>query len=69
MILTYRCKDDPEANGRKPVIGEQRYTLTFPLENGDELQVYAGKETMNNFESFIAEMMVDDATDAERERK
>ena len=61
--LEFKCKDDPEANGRVPQRGEQRFTLLFPLENGDELKLYAGRETMNHFESFIAQMMVDDSNE------
>ena len=59
-MIEYRCKDDPEANGRIPAIGEQRFTLLFPLENGEELKLHMGREGMNHFESFIAQMMVDD---------
>ena len=58
--MEYRCKDDPEANGRKAKIGEQRFSLIFPLENGEELKLHMGREGMNHFESFIAQMMVDD---------
>lgn len=61
--IELKCKDDPEANGRMPQPGEHRFTLLFPLENGDDLKVYAGRETMNHFESFIAQMMVDDANE------
>ena len=64
-MIEYRCKDDPEALGRIPVEGEQRFTLIFPLENGDELKLHMGKESMSHFEAFIAQMMVDD--EAERE--
>jgi hypothetical protein len=61
MKVSFLCKDDPEANGRIPQRGEQRFTLLFPLENGDELEVHMGRESMNHFETFIAQMMVDDA--------
>lgn len=64
-MIEYKCKDDPEALGRVPVKGEQRFTLIFPLENGDELKLHMGKESMSHFETFIAQMMVDD--EAERE--
>ena len=64
MTIEYKCKDDPEAQGRTPQIGEQRFTLIFPLENGDELKLHMGRESMNHFETFIAQMMVDD--EAER---
>ena len=61
--IELRCKDDPEASGRIPQVGEQRFTLTFPLENGDDLKVHMGREGMNHFESFIAQLMVDDSNE------
>ncbi len=62
-MIEFKCKDDPEANGRVPQIGEQRFTLTFPLETGDDLKVHMGREGMNHFESFIAQLMVDDSNE------
>ena len=64
-MIEYKCKDDPEALGRVPCKGEQRFTLIFPLETGEELRLHLGRESMNHFETFIAQMMVDD--EAERE--
>lgn len=61
QVIEFRCKDDPEANGRTPQKGEQRFTLIFPLENGDELRLQMGRESMNYFESFLAQMMIDDS--------
>jgi len=66
MAIEYRCKDDPEANGRKPLAGEQRFTLKFPLESGEELQIHMGREGINHFETFIAQMMIDDHEEANR---
>lgn len=63
--IAFRCKDDPEANGRTAQKGEQRFTLIFPLENGTELKVHMGREGMNHFETFIAQMMVDDNDEAD----
>lgn len=63
-MIEYKCKDDPEANGRIPQKGEQRFTLKFPLENGEELKLHMGREGMNHFETFIAQMMVDDNEEA-----
>lgn len=60
MAHEYRCKDDPEANGRTPQRGEQRFTFLFPLENGEELKVHMGREGLNVFSSFIANLMVDE---------
>lgn len=59
-MIEFKCKDDPEANGRTPKKGEQRFTILFPLEDGSELKVHMGREGMNHFESFIAQMMVED---------
>lgn len=67
MTHEYRCSDDPERQGRKPQIGEQRFTLIFPLDNGDELRLHLGRESMNHFETFIAQMMVDDQAERQAE--
>ena len=64
--IIYRCKDDPEANGRVPSKGEHRFTLTFPLENGDSLLVHMGQESWNYFSSFLGQMLVDDQEEAQR---
>jgi len=58
--MELRCKDDPEANGRTAKIGDQRFTLLFPLEDGTDLKLHMGREGMNHFETFIAQMMIDD---------
>lgn len=63
MILEYKCKDDPEANGRAPQKGERRYTLKFPLDNGIELQVHMGNEGMETFRTFLGQEVIDDAAD------
>lgn len=65
--MEFRCKDDPEANGRTAKIGEHRFTLLFPLEDGTELKLHMGREGMNHFETFIAKMMIDDHTEATHE--
>lgn len=66
MIIEFRCKDDPEALGRTPQRGEQRFSLLFPLENGDQLKLHMGREGMNHFETFIAQMMIDDHEELEK---
>lgn len=63
-MIVLRCKDDPEANGRTPREGEQRYTLIFPLENGDDLKLYMGREGINEFAGMISQMMIDDNKEA-----
>ena len=66
MTIEYRCKDDPEANGRVPLKGDRRYTLKFPLENGDELQVHMGNEGMETFRMFLGQEVIDDSEEAVR---
>lgn len=60
MTLEYRCKDDPEANGRIPEKGDQRFTLTFPLENGVDLKVHMGREGLNHFADFLGSLAIDE---------
>lgn len=65
IVIRHKTIDDPEANDRVPRPGDERFTLKFPLENGDELQVSMGRESLNHFAAFIANLMVDEH--AERE--
>lgn len=58
-----RCKDDPNANGRVPEPGDQRFTLTFPLEDGSSLLVHMGREGLNTFATFIGNLMVDESSE------
>ena len=45
MIIKYKSADHPEANGRKPQPGDLRWTLSFPLENGDDyLELEIGRK-------------------------
>jgi hypothetical protein len=66
--MEFRCKDDPEANSRKPLVGEQRFSLKFPLENGEDLILHCGKETFDRFAEMIGKMMVDDELEASGEQ-
>jgi hypothetical protein len=40
--LTFITQDHPEAGGRTPVVGDIRYELTFPLDDGRLLAVQCG---------------------------
>jgi len=62
-MLEYRCMDDPEANNRVPTKGDRRYTLKFPLENGDELQIHMGEAGMEAFRMFLGQEIIDDAAE------
>ncbi len=57
-------KDHPEANGRTAVKGEHGYTLRFPLQDGTELQVLCGEETLTRFSDMIGRMLIDNDAEA-----
>jgi hypothetical protein len=59
-IHTVRTIDDPEANGRTPKIGDARYTMIFPLEDGQFLHVQMGKESVEKFREFLGSMDLDE---------
>lgn len=43
MIIIYRSSDHPEANDKEPTYEDVAYTLTIPLDNGDDyLEVHIG---------------------------
>ena len=64
MKTEFITKDHPEANGRQAQSGEHAYQLLFPLDNGDDLVIHCGDETMTRFSDMIGRMILDD--DAER---
>jgi hypothetical protein len=59
--MIFRAKDHPEANGRTPKSGEHAYTFTFPLENGTDLKIECGEETLHRFSDMLGRMLIDDA--------
>lgn len=59
MIHTFVTHDHPEANGRKPIEGEQGFSLKFPLENGDLLIVKMGKVGWDTVGQFILDEAID----------
>ncbi len=63
--VVLRVKDHPEANGRSPLVGEHGFTLLFPLEDGRDLKVLCGRETINHFQGFLAELMIDEHVERE----
>lgn len=60
IIKTEICKDHPEANGRTAKSGEHGFTLTFPLADGDQLDVLCGRETLNRFAEMIGSLAIDE---------
>jgi hypothetical protein len=60
----FYVKDHPEVNGRTAVKGEHGYTLRFPLQDGTELQVLCGEETLTRFSDMIGRMLIDNDAEA-----
>lgn len=61
MIIKHKSSDCPDANGRQPISGEQKWTLIFPLENGDDyLEIEMGKKGR---EAIIAMLKQEEADD------
>lgn len=54
MNRDFRSKDHPEANGRRPVRGEQAWTLRFPLEDGTELRVHLGAKGRQSLQAMLS---------------
>lgn len=62
MMTTYvYTKDHPEANRRRPIPGERAYLFTFPLQDGNDIVVCCGAETLLRFSDMIGRMLIDDA--------
>ena len=39
MIFRFKTRDAPSANGRYPLDGERRWVLSFPLEDGNHVEI------------------------------
>ena len=60
-IITLRSIDHPEVNGRCPIRGEQQWTLSVPLENGqDYLELHLGKRGREAVRSMLNQEEKDD---------
>ena len=62
----YRTKDHPEANGRRAQVGEHGYKLLFPLEDGNDLILECGEETLTRFSDMIGSLLIDIADEQAR---
>lgn len=58
--IVFRAKSDREANGRKPIAGDLRYTLSFPLDDGRTLEVQLGPDDMRNVRNVVLQEMIED---------
>lgn len=59
--ITLKARDDPEANGRTPQPGDERWTIHIPLESGATLHVLMGRQSRDN----IFGMMIADYHDSD----
>jgi hypothetical protein len=58
--MRLRTKDDPEANGRQPRYGDERWTINMPLENGEILYIEMGRKSRD----VIFGMLIADCVDS-----
>lgn len=63
MIHQFRTKDHPEANGRKPEIGDLFWDFKFTLEDGSTLVIQLGKESHESFKALIMREEIHSAAD------
>jgi hypothetical protein len=62
VIRRFRASDCPDADGRQPQPGEHKWTLSFPLEGGDDyLEVEIGAKGRAAIRAMLAQEEDDDA--------
>ena len=61
MTSYFYTKDHPRANGRIPLPGEHTYSFTFPLQDGNDLVVYCGEETLHEMKRLLIDNAADTA--------
>lgn len=67
MIYRFKTKDCPDANGRVPAGGDQKWTVYFPTEDGGRVYIEMGRQGREAMRSMLAQEDADDAPDRERE--
>lgn len=60
MIVELHSQDSPKRPGHEPQNGDQVFTMIVPLDNGDILHLYLGKESQLDFRALILEADIDD---------
>lgn len=60
MDHVFRCKSHPEANGRRPVAGDEAFTAFFTTEDGGKVNIEMGREDYVNHAAAIVRMLQDD---------
>lgn len=68
MIHTFRSSECPGADGKPPEPGDQKWTLSIPLEGGDDyLEVEIGKKGRAALRAMLEQEEWDDAQAAKSE--
>lgn len=64
MIRRLKTRCCPDAGGREPEPGEQKWTLSFPLEGGDDyLELEVGRRGRDALLAMLAQEEADDAAE------
>lgn len=67
MIRKFKASDCPDADGRQPLAGEQKWTLSFPLEGGDDyLEIEVGAKGRAAMLAMLKQEEIDDAAEVAR---
>lgn len=67
MIVNLRSQCHPEANGRTPISGEQQWSLSVPLENGDDyLELHVGRRGFEALKLMLDKMSDDDLVELQK---
>ncbi len=61
MIHEFHTDDSPQRPGYEPPDGTPCWTFTFPLDNGDGLNLTMGKDRRADFIRILNEESIDDA--------
>lgn len=65
MLIKFKSIDCPDANGRQPLYGEGKWTMTIPLANGDDyLEIEIGKKGRDGLIAMLAQEEIDDAEES-----
>ena len=63
MSYKFKTQDCPDANGRTPLPGEQKWMLDFPLEDGNKLFVEVGAKGISALKEMLGWEEHDDMTE------
>lgn len=67
-VVRYKTDDCPDANGRQPLVGELKWTLSFRLEDGTKLELQIGEKCRRAFKAMLAQEEIDDTIGIKRQQ-